>query len=363
MSNEKVNSINICMLLSSLTKASFFGSGFHYIYNNSGTGALFSVLLGVILGFFIVLLYLKIITDKPLHLKIKESFPKPIAYIINFFIIIISLSIACLVFFRIIDFLSTQYLTNTPSLILGLLVISLIFYLLCKNLEVLTRFGIICFFITGFLILINVAGLIPFVELDNYKPLELNFPSGFIKSSLTFALLFAGPCFFTTMFGRNNIIDKDKLNKRFIIFYFISALFIFLIFFFVLACLGNETIKLFTYPVYIVLKKISIFNFIESIQNITFFLWYIYLHILATCSLFFVKNTIISNLNIKINTKKSVIISLILCLIIFVLSFAILEENYLISNAIYKILPILLNLALVIISFIIFIIFKIKKIN
>ena len=361
MNNEKVSSLNICMLISALTKASFFGAGFHYIYKNASTGSLFSVLLGIILGFIIILLYLNIITDKPLPLKLKEIFPKVIAYFLNAIIILISLAFACLVFFRIIDFLSTQYLTNTPSIVLGLLVISLVFYLLIKNLEVLTRFATVCFFISEILILINVGGLIPYVEFDNFKPLMLNFPNGFLKATFSFALLFAGPCFFTTIFGRDNITDKEKFNKKFIIFYFISSLAIFLIFFFVLACLGSETIKLFTYPVYIVLKRISMFNFIESVENITFFLWYIYLHILMTISLFYIKNTLIHTFNLTITTKKSAIIALILCFITFILPFIFLEKNYMISNGIYSVIPILLNLALIIISFIIFVTLKIKK--
>lgn len=361
MKNEKVNSLSVCMLIFALSKASFFGAGFHYVYENTHTSALFSVLLGIVLGLVIILVYLKLLSDKSLPLKIKEHFPKPISWFINTVLCVCAILYACLAFWRIVDFLVSQYLTNTPSLIIGILVIALVFYTLIKNLEVLTRFATITFIISGILILINILGLIPYVNLDNMKPLNFSLNPDFLKASFGFALLFAGPCFYITIFAKDNITDAKSFNKKFLIFYFISAVAIFLIFFFVLTCLGNEVIKLYTYPVYMVLKKIQFFNFIESIENITFFLWYIYLHILLLTCLFYVKNSIIELFKLKINTKNSVIISFILCIITLIIPFLVLEKNYSLSNKIYHEAPILINLVIVTISIICLIIFSIKK--
>lgn len=366
MTSEKISSLSVCMLIFALSKASFLGTGFIYIYEHTNTAALYSVLLGIIIGFFIVMMYLKLMNYEPnksITEKTFSLFPKPLAFILNFILIIGAICMSILTFWRLVDFLTSQYLTNTPSIIIGLLIISLIFYTLIKNLEVMTRFSTIIFFICCILMIVNIAGLIPYVDFENLKPLSFGSPSNFIKSSFVFAVLFAGPCFLLTIIPKNNIVDKEKLNKMFVIFYFISAIVLFLIFFFVLTCLGREIIDIYSYPVYIVLKKITFFSFIQSVENVTFVLWYLYLHILCLMSLYFIKNTFIQVFNIKRKKKNVLIISSILCFITFIVPYFVLEKNYILTNKVYDILPIGLNIFYVIFSIICFIIIMFKKLK
>ena len=140
MNEEKVNSFSICMLIFGLTKASFFGVGFEYVYKNSHTSSLLSVITGITLVIFI-----NLIKEKSIILRIKDNFPKVISFIINLILSLCALFYAAMALWRIIDFLASQYLTNTPTILTSVLVIGIIFYTLIRNKEVLTRFATIVF--------------------------------------------------------------------------------------------------------------------------------------------------------------------------------------------------------------------------
>lgn len=360
MNEEKVNSFSICMLIFGLTKASFFGVGFEYVYKNSHTSSLLSVITGITLGIFISLIFINLIKEKSIILRIKDNFPKVISFIINLILSLCALFYAAMALWRIIDFLASQYLTNTPTILTSVLVIGIIFYTLIRNKEVLTRFATIVFFISLFLFILNMISLIPYIDLDNLKPFKITL-NGYIKSSLYFALLFSGPLFFLTIFNKNNITDIDKFKKRYLIFYGLSSITIMIIFFLVITCFGDEIISIYSYPVYMVLKKISLVSFIESIENFSSIIWYIFLHILILCSLFYIKETILEYTNIKKSKRNIMIISFILCLITLLLPIFVLEKNYNLAENIYIIFPVITNLTMILTSLFLLIYFKIKN--
>ena len=60
MSKEKISSLSICVLLFSLTQATFLGIGFHYVFMNQQPIAILNVILGIIIGYLIVSIYLKV---------------------------------------------------------------------------------------------------------------------------------------------------------------------------------------------------------------------------------------------------------------------------------------------------------------
>lgn len=365
MTKEKINSLGVCMLIFALTKATFLGIGFNYVFKNLETSSLISVIIGVILGYIIITIYLKVMSveeDLNFTQKVKKTFSKPIAFFINSVTILVSLTGSVLAFWRIVDFLTSQYLTKTPTIIIGILLISLIFYTLSKNIEVLTRFATIIFAICTVMIIINIFGLLPYVDIENLKPINIieNMDNIF-TSSIVFAFLFAGPCFFLTIIPKNSIVDKQKLNKMLYKFYTFSGVVLFIIFFLILACLGIEIINIYKYPAYIVLKKIVVLDFVESIENVTFILWYLYLHILCLTALHFTKDTLISMFNIKRTTKSVTIIALILSTITLLVSYFLFDKNYTLAIYVSETFPLILDIILVSVSIIYLIFYKIKR--
>ena len=91
--------------------------------------------------------------------------------------------------------------------------------------------------------------------------------------------------------------------------------------------MGINIINLFDYPVYSTLKRIKLFSFLDSIENISILSWIFY--IINACSMFllFMFNTIKDTF--KLNNKKSNIINIILFIISFSIpNFIFLKNNY-----------------------------------
>ena len=72
---------------------------------------------------------------------------------------------------------------------------------------------------------------------------------------------------------KDKISEKQNLSKYFTFFYFLSYLFAFLAIFLCLSSLGIYLCKIYQYPEYTVLKKISLFKFIERIENFIYIKW------------------------------------------------------------------------------------------
>lgn len=363
MKKEKVSSISICILIFLLTKACFLGVGFHYIFLYNNPSSILNVLIGIIFGYIFLFIFLKVHDtniDKSFFEKINIVFNNPINYVIKFFLIILCISLAILAFWRNIDFISTQYLSKTPTFVIGLLFISIIYYTLKTNTEVFTRFCTIVFFITAIMITINFNGLITEIKLDNLKPFlyDLN-PGNMLLPSLFFSILFAGPLFFLNIIPKNNIVDKQKFKKTAIICYTISGIDLFLIFFIILASLGLDIINLFKYPPYIVLKKINYFSFISSIENITFILWYFYLQALSLTSLLFIKNNLFFKK--KLSNIKNNFFSILTSLIVFIIPLIFLNNNKSLTIKIIDYSPIVIFSCFILISFFYLIMYTIKK--
>ena len=113
-----------------------------------------------------------------------------------------------------------------------------------------------------------------FFTLDNITPLFTHKTSSIFKSALVFASLSACP----------NILLKEEnipLNSH-IKAYLFSCLIHTLVCIIVLGALTPNVAKMYSFPEYMVLKRIKIFKFIENIENILTSIWYIDLFVFIT---------------------------------------------------------------------------------
>ena len=90
-----------------------------------------------------------------------------------------------------------------------------------------------------------------------------------------------------------------------------------------------------------VLKKIKILDFIESIENIVFLLWFLYLLIICTLSLLFCKNFLMPK-NKQNKKKKNYIISFILSFSVSLIPIFVFESHYGITTIVYSLIPFVL---------------------
>ena len=110
--------------------------------------------------------------------------------------------------------------------------------------------------------------------------------------SLYFVAINIMPVFLLLIIPKKNIVDKNHYNKFFIISIIISIVLIFFIFVVVVGNLGIYLASSYQYPEYIVLKRISLFNFLDRIENMVVIQWIFALCLSICIVVYYISNTI-----------------------------------------------------------------------
>lgn len=242
-----------------ITRPLFLGLAFSLIINQTGSDAIISCLLGTIIG--IVFIYF----------INKMKFSKDDFRLIQFIIYIYFLVLAVMV---LETFIGSFFLTTTPKLVIITPSIILCFYAASKKMITIKRTTFLLSFLSIAIFLIAAISLGNFFTIDNITPLFINKTSSILKSSLIFATLSALP---SILLKEENIPLKSH-----IIAYVFSCLVHTLVCTMVLGALTPNVAKMYSFPEYMVLKRIKIFKFIENIENILTSIWYIDLFVFIT---------------------------------------------------------------------------------
>lgn len=345
--NYKVNSISVASLIPAFVKASFFGFGMSIIFNSSKTSALLSLVIGIIISLIYMLIFLKVYSYKDnmtMFEKISYLFPKIISVPLKIIILLTIMFLNIMVYYLSLYFIVSHYLTQTPFLIVGIILTSVVFYLGIKDYEVLTRVSFLLVSLAFILLFLSVCGLLPHSEIENALPIYNYDIKGILNSVFVFFSLFCSPLFLITFIKKDNIIDKESFNKKAIIAFLISGLITLTVFFMVLSTIGINLIEIFSYPEYLALKKIK-FSFIESVENLLFLLWCIFGYILCTTSTMYIKDSLCDMFKIKAKKAKSILVFLITAVLVLIPEF-VFKGNSVLTNNIYKHSPFILSIVL-----------------
>ncbi len=271
----------------------FMGIGFSKIIKNVGTDAWISAIIGSILGLLINFLIKKLPNEDNKFFKT--------AYSIGL-LVISTMLIGKLV--------SSIYLNRTPAWFVLIPGGILIYYTSLKGKKALYQSASLLIIIHLLLFLITALTLIPTINIDYFKPILVTSFSKIFSSALDFALISTTPMI---------LVDNFKERYNYKVYLFSSILLIIMIFC-TIGNLGVEISKLYRYPEYMVLKKVSILNFIENIENILFSLWIINIFTITS----------LSCINIKEETNSKILFLILILMIIIVGGFIL--NNYKTSN-------------------------------
>ena len=354
--NQKINAFQYVTLIIFPILSIFNGIGFHNIIKISKRDCYISIILSYLIGLIIIGLIIYISNyekDKNIKEKINILFGSTIGNIINMVINVIISIISIVTIYGICNFVTSQFLSDTPVLIIEIMIGIVIVYNVTRKIEVITRANTIFLEIILTLSIISFISLIPKMDKSNLLPILENGINCPLKGSLYLTLTNIVPTLAILIIPKNNIIDHSKINKYLFISYTLSYIIILLISIKTLSILGINLTKLYEYPEYIVLKKISLFNFFDKIENIIFIKW-----ILTSFSTLSLLIYYLSNL-IKIN-KNNNIIPLLITTIIILISTYYFKNNTLFTNFIETKYP-YINLTLLIIFIFIALTISIKK--
>jgi len=356
MNNKtKFTSIQFAILLIFPILSLFTGIGTYNIIKIAKVDSYISPLISGIIGIIVLITFIYIFNyepDKTINEKNKLLFGNILGTIINYIICILFLFIAVTLIYNISNFAISQFLSETPLLTFMIILGIIVIYNVSLVIENISRVGIIFFSIICFLTIISTFGTISNIELNNIKPiLEYGIDKP-LYGSIFLTLIDIVPILSLLIVKKNYLIDKEKSTKNLIIFYIISILFISIAMFLTISSLGIHLSTLYQYPEYTVLKKITLFEFIDRIENFIYIKW-----ILSTIMHLSLITYYISY-NVNKNSKK--LVPTILISIIITISLYLFKNNTIFYNFTSTIFP-YIGLLILIIFIIITINIIIKK--
>lgn len=268
---EKIQSYGYASFIFLLVNSTLMGLNSFMVYSLAGADAYISCIVGTLIGFIVLGIFLYIKNKNPekniIYLN-QKLYGKVIGTTINMLLNAIVLIFMAVVMYNITFFLVTQYLPETQSLYVSLLIVIAILYTVTKGIVVMSKANQIFMFMKIGLFVVAAISLLQYHEIDNLYPILTNGWKNPILGSLIYVIFTISPVFFLTIIDREKIEEEKGSTKKIIVFYFLANLVITLIFFITTLVFGIEFISIYRYPEYMVLKKIKLFSSIGRIENI-----------------------------------------------------------------------------------------------
>ncbi|MBR3161516.1 MAG: GerAB/ArcD/ProY family transporter [Bacilli bacterium] len=357
--NLKISKIQFSILLIFPILTTFNTISFNNIIKLAKNDAYIGIIYAFIIGFILLYIFIYILNYKP-QLSLPEKniylFDKVLGTIINYLILFIISIIGITILYSTSNFIMIHYLKETPRIIILLVMGFIISFNVSHGIETITRTAFIFFIIIIILTTCSTTGLIPKVNINNILPiLDHNNIKKTVIAGNNLILNTILPIFTLLIIPKDYIKDNKHINKYIIIFYILSIIQIFLITFLTISILTIQLIKLYNHPEYIILKKLSIFNFIDKIENIVYLKW-----IFANFTTLFIITYYISNTIKKEDKARKtpiIVTSIIILLPIILFKNNIDFNKFILNNHHY------LNIILLLIILIIFISIHIKKLK
>ena len=326
---DKINSFGLSTMVCALCCSSFYGVFSSYLLHES----LNSTIISLILGYFFSLIISKLILSF-YDIKDNQKYVSKIKYIYSkTSIIIILISIICSLFgyilltYRLTTFISNQYLIETPKYLILIMILFTTYFTASKGIETTIRVSTISFYISIIIFLFDFFSLVGQINLQNYLPLFTVSFKKIIINALIFSLYFTITTTQIYAIKKSQIEDKQSFNKSFFIMLTLSFIIIFISTFTIIGVSGINIVNLFDYPVYSTLKRIKIFSFLDSIENVSILAWVYFILNSGSMFLLFIFNNIKDVF--KLNKKKSFIVNIIIMILVFSIpNFIFLKNNY-----------------------------------
>lgn len=324
--DEEKNYISLTHFFS---KALFLGIGVAKILMDARESAIFSMILGTLFGAIILWFINK------LNYYNMNNFKKIIMFILIFILFIIGIN-------EMTNLISSIYLIDSNHFFIMLPLILVILYMNSKNININLKIAhMLVYFFDGFFI-VSLLSLLPEIDTLNYLPLfNVSFKK-ILFTSFEFALFSVIP---NILYGGIKPNFKtEKLNFKIIKHYLFSNLIIIAMILTTQGVLGIELVDLFKFPEYVVLKKISLLDFINNIENILSFCIMVAIYVFLTIcskqlydisyetfnnkytypitliiSLFFISNVFFDNVKFFIEISKYLWLICLIILIIYIL--------------------------------------------
>lgn len=334
---HKINCLQYGTMMILIVVSSFMGIGIYSLVRAAGVDAYLTIILGVLVGIPNLLLFLYISSYEPdlsLPLKLEQLYGKKLGKIISYVCAIFAFVFANNYMFNLTNFIVSQFLPETPLMVIGIVFAFLAFYANSKGLETISRLSLLLFIINIILFGIGVFGLIPSFEFNNLRPFLENGIDRPFKATFYIFTLSILPMNALLIVPKNKMVDTKHFNKAIFAAYITSLILIFSFCILTLGVLGIHLASIYQYPEYIILKHVNLFGFLDRIENIITATWIFGLYFSITFYIYYVSTCI----SPKQEKRKMPIILVTLALLF---SVRLIPNNTAFNTYVYYVAPIL----------------------
>lgn len=269
----KIRSFEFCAAIFILMQCCLLGFFINGSYRYMGQNCWIVPLIGMIVGFPILLIYLYLFNqNKSINSLINDLFKKS-GKIINMILILFFSLFSMILFWNITNFTSSQYLYNTPQLYIEIIFIISFIYVLSHGTNSLFRTLLVLVYVLIIIYIINFTSLITQVDINNIKPIFYG-KFNLFKSLIDYIGFIICPIFILLIIPKNKI-DDVNINKKIIITYFVSNISNFIILFLLISVFGINLLNLYQYPEYHILKRVTLFGLGERFEKILAIYWFL----------------------------------------------------------------------------------------
>lgn len=317
---DKYEALEVSILFTYLYKSLILINGINLILYLSKLNTIISVIIGILLGFIILNLYLKandILPKYNIFEKIDYLYNKIISIIIKL-ILIISIIIFTTYLLKVtISFIKFNYVDNLTTEVINILYIISIIYLVNKDLKTIIKVSTISISIVVILDIISIIFSMGNINSSNLLPLVTNNFGSTLQSGINYLILSTIPLFLLLIIPKNSINQNRKYKRYIKITYIIMSVYIIFNLIFLLSIMNINLIELIPYPFVFILSKINILNFFDRMENLLSYKFLFDSFITLTLSFYYIKSGITTFIKSNKNNKY---ITYIIGLLIYILN-------------------------------------------
>lgn len=342
--NDKISLFQFMVILSLVCNSLFVGYGIIIVFDTSIRDTWIIPILGLVIGIIPILMFIYIMNyrpDKNIFDKNKYLFGNIIGTILNTIITLFILLTVTFVIWSLCSFTITMYLSKTPEFVIALMFISVAIYAIYKGIETIARTSEMLFYLVILVVIFSVIFLFPSLNLKEMKPFFENGYKPIVYTTLLYLSYFFAPIILMTVIPKDDIVENQKFSKYVFIGYSISSLIMILIFFVIPMIMTPMLARIYRFPAYYVLRKISIGGAINNLENFLSLHWIINQFALIVMGLYFIKEYFKNMFKVKQEKTNIIFISIIGLIIIFLIQNPILPSVIIFLNFMKQIFPLL----------------------
>lgn len=358
--NETVKKTEFSIFSAFLMRCLFTGPVVYSVLHIARQDGWISMLLSLALSFIPLLIYYLLLNhDSKLNIVgLSHKYLGILGKVLMLVLTIFILFQGSMVLWNMVNFISSQYLYQTPLVVISILFMIAILYLTNKGLTTMGRSGIVMFIINLALFLLAFFSLVPKIHTNELFPM---FESGIFPIfhaggiSISYNVL---PLFVLLIIPKDNIKDNKKMVSSFLKMYVFLFITLFLVIFTVTTIFGVELATLYQYPEFHILKTINIGNFFQRVETVLSVQWIFDSIMAISLYMYFIKTSIQQTFKMK---KHDFLILLIISILLIILTSNVFSNNTIAENFYMDILPILNGIFFGILPLLILIIVKLRK--